>query len=201
MKIYTLEEYIKAPKSRRENKWGWYLHPDGFLWNGVFNTPNEFDAYWKKEYPIQFFFRETLNDFLKGYFVYPFKRWKYKVHDFFFPKQKWLTKQIPNEYCDKVELIPDILFKILIAFVEEEDGLNHRTWYYECPCTGQIVDNRNIEEDLKRAYRYAKEIRNRLEKKTWQTKYPHSISFDKLYNKCEDHYCTIIIKHRQYLWT
>ena len=24
MKIYTLEEYLKAPKSRQENKWGWY---------------------------------------------------------------------------------------------------------------------------------------------------------------------------------
>lgn len=44
MKIYTLEEYLKAPKSRRENKWGWYQHPDGFLWNGEFNTPNEFDV-------------------------------------------------------------------------------------------------------------------------------------------------------------
>ena len=44
----------------------------------------------------------------------------YKVKCFFKPKQEWLTDVIPDTHCDKVELIPRLLFKCLEHYVEVE---------------------------------------------------------------------------------
>ena len=199
MKIYSIDEYLKAPKNRRQTWWGWYKEPDGYEWTGIFDEECPFENFWKKNYPIQYFLREDVGSF--------FRRMKYRLNDcwynikcFFFPKQRWLTKTIPNTWCDKVALLPDIVFASLIHFVEEEEGLNSRTWKDTYP-DGSSFDITHIEKDLRRAYRYATKVRGRLEKKTWQTKYPHSIYFDKLYNKCETHYAMLILQHREYLWT
>ena len=48
----------------------------------------------------------------------------YKISSWFNPRQKWLTKVIPNIWCDKVELVPLLLFTVLIDFVEQEKGLD-----------------------------------------------------------------------------
>ena len=55
---------------------------------------------------------------------------KYKISAFFNPRQKWLTKKIPRTYCDKPELIRDILFNCLENFVSEdgEDCFNVADW-------------------------------------------------------------------------
>ena len=45
---------------------------------------------------------------------------KYKIECFFNPEQEWLTEVIPDTYCDKVELIPRLLFKCLEHYVEVE---------------------------------------------------------------------------------
>jgi len=50
---------------------------------------------------------------------------KYKVECFFKPRQEWLTDVIPDTYCDKVELIPRLLFKCLEHYVEVECKQDH----------------------------------------------------------------------------
>jgi hypothetical protein len=57
------------------------------------------------------------NRFWRHDVVYPVTSW-------FNPKQKWLTREIPNTWCDKVELVPRLLFACLIDFVENEKGLS-----------------------------------------------------------------------------
>ena len=49
----------------------------------------------------------------------------HRVRCIFIPQQKWLTSSIPKTWCDKPELISDVLFTILINFVEEEKGLEN----------------------------------------------------------------------------
>ena len=49
---------------------------------------------------------------------------KYKIKCFFYPKQKWLTDVIPNTFCDKVELIPNLLFACLVDYIEVEKKQN-----------------------------------------------------------------------------
>ena len=48
---------------------------------------------------------------------------KYQIGAWFKPRQKWLTKTIPNTWCDKTSLIPHLLFTCLVNYVEDENGL------------------------------------------------------------------------------
>ena len=47
---------------------------------------------------------------------------------FFNPRQKWLTKKIPNHWCDKVELIRIVLFECLVDFVDGEKCFDNICW-------------------------------------------------------------------------
>ena len=46
----------------------------------------------------------------------------------FNPRQKWLTKKIPNHWCDKVELIRIVLFECLVDFVDGEKCFEVLCW-------------------------------------------------------------------------
>lgn len=48
---------------------------------------------------------------------------KDSIEAWFNPRQKWLTRNIPNTWCDKTTLIPQLLFECLVHYVEEEKGL------------------------------------------------------------------------------
>ncbi len=47
---------------------------------------------------------------------------------FFNPRQRWLTKKIPNHWCDKVELIRIVLFESLVHYVDEEKCFDVLAW-------------------------------------------------------------------------
>jgi len=53
-------------------------------------------------------------------YQYRLNQLKTQISTFFFPRQKWLTKKIPNTWCDKTELIRICLFECLVNYVEEE---------------------------------------------------------------------------------
>lgn len=187
--IYTIKEYLSAPKSRRENKFGFYKEPDGYLFDG-FDTPCPFNEYWRKNYPIQFFFRETLHSFFRIHVMYPIEKFYDSILDHLNPQQKWLTKQIPKSWSDKTALIPDLVFACMIDFVESENGIEHRSW----------EGREDTEKELKDAYRWAK-MRKRYERYTWETPYPRCVFHEELYDKMEQKYLQIIIKHHKFLWT
>lgn len=50
------------------------------------------------------------------------------IRDWFNPRQKWLTKLIPNGWCDKVELIKVINFEMLVHFVDGEKAFETIEW-------------------------------------------------------------------------
>lgn len=55
--------------------------------------------------------------------------WKWQaLCDVINPKNKWLTKIIPNHYVENDQLIQLVLFKILVSYVEVEKGLTHFEW-------------------------------------------------------------------------
>jgi hypothetical protein len=93
---------------------------------------------------------------------------KYKIDAFFNPRQKWLTKTIPNTWCDKVSLIPHLLFTCLVHYVEKEEGLSDNYDYAEDLEKGyvsqQYVDS-VLETDceLRAVYNYIKVERPQLE--------------------------------------
>lgn len=146
------------------------------------------------------------------------------VKDFFNPRQKWLTKVIPNHWCDKTELVPLLLLAILIDFVEKENGLDQLTidWESERAFVSQeyidaVMTNYG---ELKEAYEYIKHERPILQAAhdesypeidlsngRFGTKEPYEIAYrenNRLEKELQDKdlkAMMTIVKHHQLLWT
>jgi len=105
---------------------------------------------------------------------------RYRISAFFNPRQKWLTKTIPNTWCDKVELIPHLVFTCLAHYVEGEKGLQDQIdWStdLEKGCVSQeYVDNlKAIDSELRSVYNYIKTERPQF-KEQHDNSYPTSNS-------------------------
>ncbi len=74
--------------------------------------------------------------------------WHAQVTTRLFPRQRWLTKQIPRDWTDKTNLVPDLLFAVVVHFVEEEDCFGVTDW----PGSGLAAE----EAQLKAVYAWAK---------------------------------------------
>lgn len=96
---------------------------------------------------------------------------RYKVSAFLNPRQKWLTKKIPKEWCDKPELMRDLLFEFLINYVESENGLQDDQGFWDKEVESGHVSKEYADEILKDdcnlrfAYDYIKKERPKLEAK------------------------------------
>ena len=93
---------------------------------------------------------------------------KYQISAWFNPRQKWLTKTIPNTWCDKVTLIPHLLFECLIHYVEKEKGLQDQIDWSEDLKNGYVSqeyinDRQNRDATLRAVYNYVKTERAALE--------------------------------------
>jgi hypothetical protein len=100
---------------------------------------------------------------------------KYSISAFFNPRQKWLTKKIPNTWMDKTELIRVLLFECLIHYVEQEDGLD-RMHLLKDDLKKGYIDQAYYDIDLLRekellaAYKHIK-VRDQLEREAFDA-YP-----------------------------
>ncbi len=56
---------------------------------------------------------------------YKLKNYYWNIRNFFSPRQKWLTKEIPNRWMDKPELIWLILLECLKNYCKKEIGLDN----------------------------------------------------------------------------
>jgi hypothetical protein len=127
--ISTTKQYFDLPKEERETK-RWYWPSKLFLWpfamSANFNDDNigsdkffvsEWDSFYKeirKQYPIQSIFR-LFHD-TKFYTFFSHRLYRYCIHiyypikNFFFPRNKHLTKLIPNGYTNEAELMENLLY-------------------------------------------------------------------------------------------
>lgn len=203
----NLYEYRNLSKSEREF-FGLYRTPELYEVNG-----DSFENYWKQNYPIQFFVRNTSENFWITLSV-----WKDKIIDNtwrrLFPKNKWARKIIPHTYSDKVELIKDFLFAGIVDFVENEP-IEYIDW--------------ESSETLKNAFRRINKCYAFIKKEMPEKQIKIDELMDDLYGnrelgdmlseKVEDEmfdeinklskeleeeiqfYCTEIVQLRNYLWT
>ena len=104
---------------------------------------------------------------------YFWRELKYKIRDYFFPRNKWLFKKIGNGYSDICGIIDVCLFECLVYFVEQEQGLKS-IWddelYKDDLEKGYISDDykrerSKVRDELWAAYYYIKYERPELEKK------------------------------------
>lgn len=134
-KINKVSEYKSLPKKERE--WfGLYQIPYSMeisSLNFVENKKEDNDEGWngfysyvKKEYPIQYFFREYLGDIIFYFWNAKImskygETWHSKIWARLFnDRQKYLRKVIPYTWCDKPELFTEIVFAMLVNYVEGE---------------------------------------------------------------------------------
>jgi hypothetical protein len=130
----------------------------------------------------------------------------YKITAFFNPRQKWLTKHIPNIWKDKPELIQDILFACLVHYVEEENGLHDESFYKKDLDDGYISKDyydHGVEwnNDLREVYDYIKTERPELENRSTFENAQDHIAHMQLIDTKDVWAMTTIAKYSQYLWT
>lgn len=120
---------------------------------------------------------------------------RYKVKCFFYPKQEWLTDVIPNTYCDKVELIPKMLFTCLVHYIEVElkqefvhdIGYDYKEELENGWVSQDYVDHHvNIDTQLMKAYNYIKTGRDAIEARI-DAAYPPSRPWDEMFKRSEEH--------------
>lgn len=157
-----IKSYLELPKKDRL-LWGFfYIYPkylrfdsvEDFFKDGNFET--EFDKYFKKKYPIQFFLRDIVPDFC-GTVCYPLYLFKDEVKHYFFPRQRWLYKKIPNHWVSTENLIFTTIFESIVHYVDEECWFDEVDWDHN-------DELRETKRKIDRIYRWAK-LRVKIDKK------------------------------------
>lgn len=197
-KAYTLEEYLMFPKDDLHYLKWFYITPryqsfnsvEDFFKDGKFETA--FDKHFKKNYPIQFFFRETLTDFFRYKLRAPISRKYYKINEWLFPRQKWLIKKIPNHWTDKDYLIMMVIFESVIHYVEEEKAFKYIDWDHD-------EQHRKEKAIIEKIYRWAK-LRKQVEHRLENYKTPLFGLYQKILDDYDRHFAIETVKISDRMW-
>lgn len=171
--VHTVESYFQLPRSERTHLGFWYLKPFALPWDvsALLGGPKrttesgwtEWEARIKKEFPIQFFLRDTVGGYIDIRQRVVRHWWYDHVVCHLRPRQKWLTKKIPKTWCDKTTLIPLVLFEMVVNFVDSEKCFEnveysateeHAKFAYELrECYGFITETLpELERQLQASY-------------------------------------------------
>lgn len=106
------------------------------------------------------------------------------IEAWFNPRQKWLTRAIPNTWCDKTTLIPQLLFECLVHYVEEEKGLQDQLDWTSDLKDGHVTQDYidtiyKRDAALRSAYNYIKFERPELQKQ-------HENSYPEIKTPCKE---------------
>lgn len=197
-RISTIDEYLSLPKEEREvSVWfwfgPWYLQPYAMAMDWSFDPDEEnykgwraFDKYVKKEYPIQYFFRNL--DELSIFVFLNSKKYKiqqeiiYPIKCFFNSRNKNIQKQIPNTYKPIGYIIEDVLFEIFL-----NDYLPDKKENWETDSESGIWPKKALE--CHKIYNWTQE-RKKLKseiKEKWlkhsRRNYPKNVSYEEIYGE------------------
>jgi hypothetical protein len=202
------EEYFDMPHSKRHVWFFWYkyvLITGGGLDNllGRKKDRDIISEYILKNYPIQSRARKI------GYRLWrKFSNACDKINYFIFPRQKWLTEKIPNEWSDKTSLILDLNFEMVVNFVETEMAYESTDW------EAMDQDADVFQKELRDCYTYIKIRRPKLQEQ-YDNSYPdperpsrefgidyaENIRIELEMDKEDTKYLVWIVTNRDWLWT
>jgi len=201
--VTTTEEWLKLPRSERvPRKWywptGWYEAPFAMM----INDWNNWEKHIKKEYPIQYWLRES--------FQYTFRRYyrtikglkRYIIN----PRRRMRNAVFSVQYMDLVELVPHFHFQAIIEFVEVEKTFEVTDWSEE----GVSEKGKKFKE----LYNYVKYERPFLLEKLNTAyeqieitteydlnRYNEVDTISKEIKNKDTELCIWVIQNRDYLWT
>lgn len=203
----SVEEYLSLPAHRRTLWAMWYkdviISGGGRHILGSKAEREQIVHILKERYPIQYPLRQW------GFFLgCRFRSYWDNLCYFLKPRQKWLKKQIPNEWCDKTHLIPLINFAVVVDFVEGEDAINVTDWEASSEQASQF------EKELKDCYDYIKVRRPKLEEEhgnsypdeetmtgDYHVDYAENNRLEIELDKNDTKYLTWIVVNRDFFWT
>ena len=155
--------------------------------------------------------------------IYHVREFYYKVKNFFFPKQSWLVKGMYHDWCDKPELIQEVLYRCIVNYVEQEECFESNDWsqgdtYQECAafitdCYDWIKIRRpqlvkqidTIVSNGCQTTEFIKWVEEGGEypqdKRPYDEIYPNLNKLEKELEEADQKYLTGIVKWHQYLWT
>ena len=204
--VKNSQEYMDMPRKKRTYLYFWYL--DAIINDGhsIFGRKSERDAidtFLKYRFPAQYWLRE--NGFsLKCKLGRAYDWLRYKIN----PSQEWLKKQIPDSWCDKVSLVRDLNFAMIVHFIEGEKCFDNTN--YE----GTSENHAKFARELLECYAYIKTRRPMLDKMFWNS-FPDEETLtgdytkdfaetNRLEKEIEDQdtkWLTWIVNNRGFLWT
>lgn len=204
--VKSAQEYMDMPRKDRTFMYFWYndaIVNDGTKILGRKSERDAVDNFHKYKFPVQYWLRENgfkLKVKLSGLYD--------KLRYFINPRQKWLTKQIPNEWNDKVTLIKDINFAMIVHFVEVEKCYENTD--YENSSEGHA----KFAKELMECYLYIKTRRPMLDKMYWASfpdddkytgdylvDYAETNRLEKEIEENDTKWLTWIVTNRGFLWT
>lgn len=166
VKVSSAEEYFALPTSEREY-YGLYKKPFSLPLEWI--SPSEkgwnyFDSEIKKQYPIQYFFREFLPSSdnpvvfcYKKWLVWPLRDFKWAFKLFFKPCFPRWRKVLPRyKYSDMTHVVVEANFAMLLDFYYEEavDGIVnwegdeiHKTFFDKLKEYVNWIENERKEKD------------------------------------------------------
>ena len=208
VEVASYEEYAKLPYRNRTFLLFWYHRPlfgSNTGWNardflGKKQDRESVDAYLQYKFPVQYYLREKL--YYKVWIGYD------KLRYFLNPRQKWLVKQIPNEWTDKVTLIKDINFAMVVHFIEGEKCFEYTDY------VNSSEHHAKFARELMECYLYIKVRRPKLEHLYWDA-YPEDGKYtgdyltdygevNRLEKELDDQdrkWLNWIVDNRKYFWT
>jgi len=202
-KPHNVKSYHALPKSERE-QWGFYIEPKAYLVDFL-EKHDSFDEYYLKEYPIQAFFRITVNDFFmyRYYSVkHTWRRFKQSLRS----ENHSTVKLVPREWIDKSELIPHMILQMTLDFRKEanesmvdyehnEEQREFKKWLDKtCHVIEKVIPY--VEKRQDRSYKELKK-----DEQDYHTKYKYVNKWEAYQTKLVRDVCKDIITKLDHFWT
>jgi len=192
-----------------------YLEFKGVLYTVPFaETVEGWDAWRnkvKKEYPIQYFIREKIED-IEDDIMRTYSRIRYYVHTLFFPENKVIRNAIPVRGHDVFSIIEKMNFAAILQFKEEADksqvdwaaNENHKEFkdWLDRAVVWLNEGKANLEKELDRAYPTVSLMNTGeiiLEKYNDMYKEVHRL--EDLIKQTDENILVQMMKYRDYFWT
>jgi len=192
-----------------------YLELKGVLYAVPFAETMEGWNAWrkkvKKEYPIQYFIREKIED-IEDDIMRTYSRIRYYVRTLFFPENKRIRNAIPVRGHDLVSIIEKMNFAAILQFKEEADksqvdwtaNESHKEFkdWLDRSVVWLNEGKANLEKELDRAYPTVSLMRTEeitLEK--YNDMYKEVRRLEELIKQTDENILLQLIKYREFFWT
>lgn len=215
--VHTVDEYKAMPRQSRELVvWYWpsplYIKPYALsAGDDLVSEWTKFDEYVKKEYPVQYFFRETVVGFFWDIET-SCRRIKWKITPYIQRERKKMRDKVfTRQYRDLDSIIVEFCMQCVIEYVDREKCFENIRY-------DSTEERKTFAAQLKECHVYATKGRQEILKeieKAWEDvplmmsdiaqnkmeKYNKVTELETKLEEADTQVCEWVVKNRRHLWT